>query len=89
MGSASSVCKRTVTITTPHDEYNPTDIGDDVTFVLWHDPSVDVTKTMPDVQVTGATSSTCRNDIELKATVVMVPITAFTAKSKIVITATY
>lgn len=57
--------------------------------MLWHDPSVTVTKTVPDIQVTGVTASTCRNDIELKATVVTIPITAFTMKSKMVITATY
>lgn len=88
-GGSSSTCKRTLTITTPHDEFNPTNIGDDLTIVFWHDPTTVVTKTMPEVQVAGCTAGMCKNDIELKASVVTIPITACTVKSKIVMTITY
>lgn len=89
LGGSPSVCKRTLTITTPHDEFNPTNIGDDLTIVFWHDPTATVTKTTPEVQVTGATAGICKNDIDLKASVVTIPITACTVKSKIVMTITY
>lgn len=78
-----------LTITTPHDEFNPTKIGDDYTFVLWHEPGVEVTKSSPELQVTGATPGMCKNDIDLKASVITIPITACTMKNKVVITVNY
>lgn len=88
-GSSSSNGKRTITVTTPHDEFNPTKIGDDYTFVIWHDPCMEVTKTSPELQVTGANPGMCMNDINLKASVITIPITACTMKNKVVMTVTY
>ncbi|KAF8439197.1 glycosyl hydrolases family 31-domain-containing protein [Terfezia claveryi] len=83
--------RRTVTMTIPHDGYGPQrvkkDIGDMLTFVLWHEPG---TSPDPWINVTGARCGEIIYLHEVGATTVKVPVDIVEVeKGKLIIAVTY
>lgn len=76
---------RTLTISTPHNEYDPKPIiGHNQHIVFWHDQDVNVTADFPKVEVTGATGAgQPYNDTTRKASVVTIPVDATGAVIKV------